>query len=68
MAKTISERAKEYANKYSFLHTSQRADMESGYIKGAEEQLKADKEKVYHALEKMASKEVLEELMKIMEE
>lgn len=43
-------------------------DFQSGYISGATDQLKADKEKVYHSLEKIVSKEVLEELIKIMEE
>ena len=45
VAKTISERAKEYADKYSFANTPQRTDMQGGYIKGATDQRKIDIDK-----------------------
>lgn len=38
------------------------------YIQGATEQRKIDTEKVYHALEKILSKEMLDNIRKILEE
>lgn len=67
VAKTIKQRAEEYIANCGTVPVNRMGRFQ-GYIKGATEQLKADKEKVYHALEKIASKEVLEELIKIMEE
>lgn len=43
-------------------------EFNNGYLKGATEQQKIDIEKVYHALEKVVSKEILEELRKVIEE
>lgn len=45
MAKTIEQRAEEFAEKYSYTNTSQNVDMKCGYIKGATDQHKIDIEK-----------------------
>lgn len=77
MTKTIEERAEQaYQIKdsdyeecvgyytYSDLYT----DQANAYIKGATDQCKIDIEKMYHALENVLSKKLLEELRKAMEE
>lgn len=75
MAKTIEDRAKYYALHVSVeelnkegLDTEAYCGIIHGYIKGATEQRKIDIEKMYHALEKVVSKELLEELCKTMED
>lgn len=65
---TISERAM-FAYPMFKTEDSNRVEAaRSGYIKGATDQRKVDIERAYHALEKVVSKEVLEELKKTMEE
>lgn len=73
---TIEERAK---NKYNhpvepYCCESDREEqwyrcgLRDGYIDGATEQRQIDTEKVYHALEKVLSNEVLDNVRKILKE
>lgn len=64
---TIEERAKKYLYGDIDSHPV-RVAMYDAYIDGATEQRQIDTEKVYHALEKILSKEMLDNVRKILEE
>lgn len=63
----IEERAKRYTNRNGMQYLSgfEQAEYDA-YVKGATDQQNIDIEKAYHALKKVVSKEVLEELKKIL--
>lgn len=64
----IEERAKKYCIDNYDLPPSKTTHAAMGYIQGATEQRQIDIEKVYHALEKILSKEMLDNIRKILEE
>lgn len=63
---TIEERAKDFADKG--LPNNIEGAIRYTYIYAANEQQKIDIEKVYHALEKILPKEMLDNIRKILEE
>ena len=68
----IEYRAKQYAQHYADASNTEQSQytfgkvvgMQRGYVQGATEQQNIDIEKVYHALEKVLAKDLLDELVK----
>lgn len=65
---TIEERAEKKALRMVHPNSFSRPTTKELLVEMAKEQLKIDIEKVYHALEMVVSKKVLEDLKKILEE
>ena len=71
---TLEKRAKNWAGTYprlldnEYTNDDVTAMIENSYIQGATDQRKIDTEKVYHALEKILSRDMLDNVRKILEE
>lgn len=65
---TIEQRANEFAEKEYYTGSYEKERLLFGYYHGATEQRLIDTEKVYHALERILSEDMLENIRKILEE